>query len=96
MMAAWLAETCVCKLHPCTGTEALYRPYGLYGGRGIALLFHDHGTRRTARYRRERPGTNCTGGWVGWPKHVGVYCTHKPVLFYTCAHVGAIILCTLD
>jgi len=33
------------KAHPCTGTEALYRLYGLYGSRGIALLFHDHGTR---------------------------------------------------
>jgi hypothetical protein len=34
------------KVHPCTGTEALYRPYGPWGSRGIALLFHDHGTRR--------------------------------------------------
>jgi len=34
------------KVHPCTGTEALYRPYDPYGGRGIALLFLDHGTRR--------------------------------------------------
>jgi len=42
-------------------------------GRGIALLFHDRGTRRgewsAARYGRtlprERPGTHCTGGWVG-------------------------------
>jgi len=36
----------VSKVHPCTGTEALYRPYGPKGSRGIALLFHDHGTRR--------------------------------------------------
>ena len=35
-----------CKVHPCTGTEALYRPYGPGGSRGIALPFHDHGTRR--------------------------------------------------
>ena len=43
------------------------------GSRGIALLFHDHGTRRGERsasrpdrsYPRERPGTHCTGGWVG-------------------------------
>ena len=43
------------------------------GSRGIALLFHDHGTRRgwgdsvcpAALYTRERPGTHCTGGWVG-------------------------------
>jgi len=33
-------------VHPCTGTEALYRPYGPEGSRGIALLFLDHGTRR--------------------------------------------------
>jgi hypothetical protein len=43
------------------------------GGRGIALLFPDLGARRgwvvstTPRplYPRERPGTPCTGGWVG-------------------------------
>jgi hypothetical protein len=42
-------------------------------GRGIALLFPDLGARRgwlastTPRpiYPRERPGTQCTGGWVG-------------------------------
>jgi hypothetical protein len=35
------------KVHSCTGTEALYRPYrGHRGSRGTALLFHDHGTRR--------------------------------------------------
>ena len=34
------------KSHPCTVTEALYRPYGPRGSRGIALPFHDHGTRR--------------------------------------------------
>ena len=43
-------------------------------GRGIALLFHDRGTRRRVRgqrhapaalYSRERPGTNCAGSWVG-------------------------------
>ena len=33
-------------MHPCTGTVALYRPYGPQGSRGIALLFHDNGTRR--------------------------------------------------
>jgi len=42
--------------------------------RGIALLFHDRGTRRgwvvssTPRPHfkaRERPGTHCKGGWVG-------------------------------
>jgi len=43
-------------------------------GRGIALLFHDRGTRRgvsgqqhapAALYPRERTGTHFTGGWVG-------------------------------
>ena len=43
-------------------------------GRGIALLFHDSGTRKgasgqqhapAALYPRERPGTHFTGGWVG-------------------------------
>jgi len=38
-------------------------------GRGIALLFHDRGTGQqhdpAALYPRERPGTHCTGGWVG-------------------------------
>jgi hypothetical protein len=42
--------------------------------RGIALLFHDRGTRRwvggqqhalAALYPRERPGTQITGGWGG-------------------------------
>jgi hypothetical protein len=32
------------KVHPRTGTEALYRPHGLY--RACTLLIHDHGTRR--------------------------------------------------
>jgi len=43
-------------------------------GRGIALLFHDRGTRGgvsgqqhapAALYPQERPGTHITGGWVG-------------------------------
>jgi len=34
-------------------------------GRGIALLFHDCGTPRPHFTPRERPGTHCTGGWVG-------------------------------
>jgi hypothetical protein len=48
------------------------RPEGPEGGRSIALLFLDLGARRgwvstTPRplYARERPGTHCTGGWVG-------------------------------
>jgi hypothetical protein len=46
---------------------------GPEGGRGIALLFLNLGARRgwvvstTPRpfYPRERPGTHCTGGWMG-------------------------------
>ena len=34
------------KMHPCTGAEALYRLYGPQGGRGTALPFQVHGTRR--------------------------------------------------
>jgi hypothetical protein len=49
------------------------RPKGVQRGRGIAVLFLDPGTRRgwvvstTNRplYLPERPGTHCTGGWVG-------------------------------
>jgi hypothetical protein len=33
-------------VRPCTGTEALYRSTARRGSRGIALLIHDHGTRR--------------------------------------------------
>jgi hypothetical protein len=55
------------KVHPCTDTEAPYGPY-LYARRGIALPFHDHGTKgregsasRSGRsLLRERPGTHCT------------------------------------
>ena len=52
----------------CTGRTA-HR-----GSRGIALLFIDHGTRKweggqrhapAALYPRERPGSHCTGDWVG-------------------------------
>ena len=60
--------TLVHALRLCAGRTALM------GSRGIALLFHDHGTSRgwsgqrhapAALYSRERPGTHCTGGWVG-------------------------------
>ena len=55
------------KVHRCTG-RTVYR-----GSRGIALLLLEHGTRRgegsALRLGRslppERPGTHCTGGWVG-------------------------------
>ena len=58
--------TIVQALRLCTGRTA-HR-----GSRGIALPFHDHGTRRgrgqrhlpASLYPRERPGTHCTGGWV--------------------------------
>ena len=60
--------TLVQALRLCTGCTA-HR-----GSRGIALLFHDHRTRRgwgvsvTPRplfTPRERPSTHCTGEWVG-------------------------------
>jgi hypothetical protein len=49
------------------------RPEGPEGGRGIALLILDLVTRREwvvsttppPLYPRERPGTHCTGGYVG-------------------------------
>jgi hypothetical protein len=59
--------TLVQALRLCTG-RTVHR-----GSRGIALPFHDHGTRRAEgsasrpglSLPRERPGTDCTGGWVG-------------------------------
>ena len=60
--------TLVQALRLCTGRTAHW------GSRGIALLFHDHGTRKgvwgqrqalAALYPRERHGTHCTGGWMG-------------------------------
>jgi len=59
--------TFVQTLRLCTGRTA-HR-----GSRGIALHFHDHGTRREVRdqhyapaalYPWERPGIHCTGDWV--------------------------------
>jgi len=53
-------------------SQARCGPEGV--GRGIALLFHDRGTRRgvsgqqhapAALYPRERAGTHFTGGWMG-------------------------------
>jgi hypothetical protein len=64
------------KVHPCTDTEAVYRPYGPQGlyrysstlswptalkGGGVRGQCHVP----TALYPRERPGTHRTGGWVG-------------------------------
>ena len=59
--------TPVRALRLCTGRTAHS------GSRGIALLFHCHGTRRGEGLAsrpggfssRERIGTHCTGGWVG-------------------------------
>ena len=60
--------TLVQALRLCTGCTA-HR-----GSRGIALLFHDQRNQKkvtgqrhapTALYARERPGTHCTGSWVG-------------------------------
>jgi hypothetical protein len=54
--------TLVQALRLCTGRTA-HR-----GSRGIAVPFHDHGTRREwgdSVTPRERPGTHFTGCWVG-------------------------------
>ena len=60
--------TLIQALRLCTGRTA-HREC-----RGIALPFHDHGTRKWVRgqphdpaalYSRKTPGTHCTGGWVG-------------------------------
>ena len=59
--------TLVQALRLCTGCTAHRK------SRSIALPFHDHGTRRgggqrhalAALYPQKRPGTHCTGGWVG-------------------------------
>ena len=54
--------TIVQALRLCTGRTAHK------GSRCIALLFLDHGTRRgwgVSVTPRERPGTHCTGDWVG-------------------------------
>jgi hypothetical protein len=67
-VAYFLKCTLVQALRCCTGRTAHM------GSTGIPLLFLDHGTRRglggqrnapVALYRRERPGTHCTGGWLG-------------------------------
>jgi hypothetical protein len=58
------------------------------GGRGIALLFLDLGTRsgcwsapRPGRFLPpERSGTNCTGGWVG--PRAGLYVYEKSRLHW--------------
>ena len=60
-------------MHPCKALRLCTGRTAHRGSRGIALPFHDHGTRRgggqchapAALYPLERPGTHCTGGWVG-------------------------------
>ena len=55
------------------GSPFLQATKALRVSRGIALLFHDRGTRRgwgsaprpDRLYPQERPGTHFTGGWVG-------------------------------
>ena len=72
------ALTCLVKVKvKCTLVQALRLCTGRTahrGCRGIVLIFHDHGARKGVRgqrhapaalYPRERPGTHCTGGWVG-------------------------------
>ena len=64
-LICYLKCTLVQALRLCTGRTAHWE------SSGITLLFLDHGTRRGQRhasaalYPRERPGTHCTGGWVG-------------------------------
>jgi hypothetical protein len=68
-------------VHPCTGTEALYRLYGPYGSRGIALLFHDQGNKRGVRGQRHArplftPGKEAVpivqeAGWAPGPVWTG-------------------------
>jgi hypothetical protein len=67
------------KVHPCTGTEALYRPIGgvevqLYSFMTTALE-GVRGQRHApaALYPRERPGTHCTeeAGWATGPVWTG-------------------------
>ena len=54
-------------MHPRTGTEALYRPgVAQRVGRGIALLFLDHGTRR-GEESASRPGRSLTPGKTRYP-----------------------------
>jgi hypothetical protein len=58
------------------------------GGSGIALLMIDLGARRglvgstTPRplYSRERPGTHCTGSWVGPRAGLDVCENYHPLL----------------
>jgi hypothetical protein len=66
------------NVHPCTALRLCRGRTAHRGSRGIALPFHDHGTRRgwwisvtllpllTPRPPApERHCTHCTGGWVG-------------------------------
>ena len=70
------SRCCIKSKVKCTLVQALRLCTGRTphrGSRGIALLFLDHGTRRgggqhhtpAALYPRERPGTHCTGVWLG-------------------------------
>jgi hypothetical protein len=54
------------KVHPCTVTEALYRPYGPKESRGIFLPFLDHGTRR-GKGSASRPGRFLPPGKTRYP-----------------------------
>jgi len=70
----WLLYLCLYMYTKVMVKWSRYRPGVAHMvGRGIAILFHDRGTRRgewsAARsgrtLPRERPGTHFTGGWVG-------------------------------
>ena len=65
---------CECNMGNQVQQSALWTQEIQRVGRGIALLFHERGTRRGVRgqlhapaalYSRERPGTHLAGGWVG-------------------------------
>ena len=62
MYVSQLRACCEGKLHPCTGTDALHRPYDPHPFMTTALE-GVRGQRHApvAIYPRERPGTHCTG-----------------------------------
>ena len=62
------------KVHPCTGTEALYRPYVSQGEQRYSSTLSRPWYQKEVRGLRhtpaalcplERPGTHCTRGWAG-------------------------------
>ena len=60
----WLKKS---KEHPCTGTEALYRPTAHRGNRGIALLFHWPWHYKGGEESASRPGRSLRPGKTRYP-----------------------------